>query len=113
VVASAALALVGLVAANPDYLIARQNVLRYESLHRIDLYYLQDLSADAAPAFETLPKDMRDCVLYDINRHLDEQGPDEPREWNLGRARARQVLADYVPVSSWYPFCSDVFGRSE
>jgi Domain of unknown function (DUF4153) len=112
-VASAALALVGLVAVNPDYLIARQNVLRYESLHRIDLWYLQGLSADAVPAFDALPKEMRDCVVRDIDENLGEQGPDEPRQWNLGRARARQLLADYVPVETWYPFCSQVFDRSE
>jgi hypothetical protein len=112
-VASAALALVGLVAANPDYLIARQNVLRYESQHRIDLWYLEELSADAVPAFESLPKQIRDCVVRDIDRRLDDQGPDEPRQWNLGRVRARQLLANYVPAETWYPTCSDVFDRTK
>jgi hypothetical protein len=112
-VASAALALVGLVAVNPEYLIARQNVLRYETLQRIDLWYLEELSADAVPAFEALPKQMRDCVVRDIDRRLDDQGPDEPRQWNLGRVRARQLLANYVPAETWYSTCSDVFDRTK
>jgi hypothetical protein len=111
-VASAALALVGLVAVNPDYLIAQQNVTRYESLHRIDLYYLESLSADAVPALDRLPTQLRECVLNDIAAQLRELGPDEPREWNLGRARARQVLADYVPLTNWYGQCADIYRGS-
>jgi hypothetical protein len=113
VLATAALALVAIVGANPDHLIATQNVDRFQRLGRIDLYYLEDLSADAVPALNRLPADMRQCVLADIDRHLDSLGPDEPRNWNLGRAQARQILDGYAPPPVWYPTCTDVYDRGE
>jgi hypothetical protein len=39
---------------NPDALIARQNIKRFENTGKIDPYYLTRLSADATPAIRTL-----------------------------------------------------------
>jgi hypothetical protein len=110
-VAAGVLALVGLVAVNPDGLIAEQNVSRYQSLHRIDLNYLETLSADAVPALNELPADLRTCVLAQIDEELDRLGRDEPRQWNLSRSRARQLLADYVAPTDWYVTCGPVYAR--
>ena len=46
---SGAVALVGLAAINPDAWVAGRNIDRYEATGKLDLRYLQDLSADAAP----------------------------------------------------------------
>ena len=46
---SGAVALVGLAAINPDAWVAGRNLDRYEATGKLDLRYLQTLSADAAP----------------------------------------------------------------
>ena len=47
---------------NPDLLIAQQNV-RGTRRPADRPCYLRDLSADAVPALERLPNDLRDCAL--------------------------------------------------
>ncbi|MEU5715992.1 DUF4153 domain-containing protein [Streptomyces sp. NPDC020403] len=76
---------------SPDGLIAEQNVQRYRSDKRIDIGYLQGLSADAVPALDTLPEPLRSCALEDIRRTLATSGA----PWyatSLGEARARDIL---------------------
>ncbi len=93
-------ALIALAALNPDRFIADQNVTRYEETGRIDLEYLSSLSADAVPALYRLPAELQPCVLGHIARDLTAAGPDSWNEWNLGRAEARRLLADYdVPFA--------------
>jgi hypothetical protein len=92
VVATAAAALVGLVAVNPDLLIARQNLARSEAVVPVDLAYLSELSVDAVPAFDQLSPRERECVMRGMKEQIEELGPDELGEWNLGRAVARPVL---------------------
>lgn len=89
---TAAAALVGLVAVNPDLLIARQNLARSEAVVPVDLAYLSGLSVDAVPALEQLPLNERQCVMQGMKQRMAELGPDELGEWNLGRAVARPVL---------------------
>ena len=96
VAATAAAALVGLVAVNPDLLIARQNLARSEAVVPVDLAYLSELSVDAVPAFEQLSLRERQCVMMTMKQRMDALGADELREWNLGRALARPVL-DALP----------------
>ena len=90
-------ALIALAALNPDRFIADQNVTRYEETGRIDLDYLSSISADAVPALYRLPAELQPCVLGHIARDLTANGPDSWNEWNLGRAEARRLLADYEP----------------
>jgi hypothetical protein len=97
VLGTAVLALFGLVAVNPDRLIADRNIDRYAETGRLDVGYLARLSADAAPELDRLPPAVRDCALISIAYDLRRQ-PDDWRELNLGRARARQVL-DATPIS--------------
>jgi hypothetical protein len=92
VVGTAVAALLGLVALNPDEFIADRNVDRYHEIDRIDLGYLSSLSADAAPALDRLPADLRNCALHQIAFDL-EDSPDDWHEANLGRWRARDLLA--------------------
>jgi hypothetical protein len=102
VVGTAVVALLGIAVLNPDRYIAEQNAIRFADTGGvgsgyIDLYYLRDLSADAVPALDRLPEPYRSCAL-DKNflalRNF--EATEEWRYWNLGRARARSILANFV-----------------
>lgn len=81
-VLTGAAALLGLALLNPDGYVAQRNVERYLETGRIDWAYLSTLSADAVPALEQLPADVRHCVLGPASED------DDLLSWNLGRARA-------------------------
>ena len=82
------LALLGLAVANPDGMIAANNIRQTRT---IDLTYLSSLSPDAAPALSRLgDPTARACVLRRIGNDMQ---PDDWRGWNLGRVRARQIIA--------------------
>jgi hypothetical protein len=100
VAASAAASLLGLALLNPDQFIADRNIDRYQRINRIDVYYLSRLSADAAPALDRLPAPLRACALSRIAEDL-AASPDDWRSANLGRARAREVIADRPPRPNW------------
>jgi hypothetical protein len=95
VAATAALALLGTALANPDQLVAEQNLARYHRSGRIDLDYLARLSPDAVPALVCLEPDQRVRALAELDSRLARQA-DDWRTWNLGRQRARAALADPV-----------------
>jgi hypothetical protein len=89
-IAAGVLALLGLAGTNPDGLIAENHVQRYERTQRIDMYYLSDLSADAAPAIAELDDaDRRDCLLWAIGGQM--PADEAWWEWNLGRQTARDL----------------------
>jgi two-component system, OmpR family, sensor histidine kinase BaeS len=100
--ASGALALLGLAAVNPDAWVAGRNLDRYETTGKLDLNYLQSLSADAAPVIvDRLPEDVSRCVLQLLPLgSLDPEVVRDARAWNLGRARAEHALAriDVAPL---------------
>jgi len=84
-------ALLGLAVADPDRLIAERNIDHYLAGDRttLDVYYLSNLSADAAPALDRLTGRDRYCALRHIHRDLADDDP-----WytfNLGRERAREI----------------------
>lgn len=89
VAASAGGALLLLNVANPDALIARSLLDRYERTGDIDTYYLGGLSADVVPEVAKLPDALRACVF----QHLDVEDDPWPAA-NVSRARARGILAD-------------------
>jgi two-component system sensor histidine kinase BaeS len=91
---SGAVALIGLAAINPDAWVAERNLDRYEATCKLDARYLQTLSADATPVIaERLPPDVARCVLQDLpSNSLRPEALDDPRAWNLGRARAEEAL---------------------
>lgn len=91
--ASTVLTAVGLLAlalVRPDALVAEHNVQRFEATGRIDVAYLDGLSADAVPALTALPADLRHCVLADDAAHL--RTAEAWHAFNISRWRARVAL---------------------
>jgi hypothetical protein len=76
---------------NPDGLIAERNVERWRDTGRLDVAYLQTLSADAAPALTHLPPALRRRALAPLAVRL---AAGEPwSSFNLSRESARSQLA--------------------
>ncbi len=96
-VAWTGLALLAFGLVQPDALVARWNLDRFEATGELDLWLLSTLSADAAPAIAELPAEVRACLWH---RRWPYGGsperlafPDDPLEWNRSRAVARQLPA--------------------
>jgi hypothetical protein len=87
---SGAVALLGMVALNPDAWVADRNLDRYAATGRLDLSYLQSLSADATPVLaRRLPPDLAGCALRVLARNqLADSVTSDWRTWNLARHRA-------------------------
>ncbi|MGL5809137.1 MAG: DUF4153 domain-containing protein [Nocardioides sp.] len=86
--------LLGLALVNPDAVIARHNLERYERTGKLDWWYLRSLSADAAPVLVTgLPDADRAC--------LSSERPDRrsPMAWTWGYQRARGLPPADPPPS--------------
>ncbi|MFI7587555.1 DUF4153 domain-containing protein [Spongisporangium articulatum] len=96
VIGSAGAGLLCLALVNPEAMVARADVHRYEQsgyrAEAIDVEYLAALSADAAPALSELPPAERQLVLAHL-RDSYERLPDTWRTWNLARHHAQGVLA--------------------
>jgi hypothetical protein len=92
---SGAVALIGLAAINPDAWVAGRNLDRYDATGKVDLRYLQSLSADAAPVIvDRLPTDAARCVLRLLpSNSLKAEVLEDARAWNLGRSRAEDAVA--------------------
>ncbi|MDQ3931884.1 MAG: DUF4173 domain-containing protein [Actinomycetota bacterium] len=84
--------IVAFVLVRPDSLVAQHNVRRFAATNRIDLAYLDGLSADAVPALVDLPDDLHRRVIADDLARL--ARPDPWHAFNLSRARARRILVD-------------------
>jgi len=91
VVGSAGVTLLGLAVLNPDAYVAEHNVDRYEQTGRIDVAYLATLSADAVPALDRLPVELRNCALHRIDRQLTDTS-DPWFDTNASRNAARSRL---------------------
>lgn len=76
---------------NPEGIIARQNVSRYEETGSIDIAYLQTLSPDAVEGLGRLRPDLRQCVYGAIALHLPPEAPWQ--YFNLARNAAAEDLA--------------------
>jgi hypothetical protein len=87
VAALSALAALLFVAVDPDRRIAARNVDRYAATGRIDRAYLDELSADAAPALLRLPRPLRCAVIAVPPR-------DALAGYNFSRRRARALLEE-------------------
>lgn len=106
ILGSGALVLLGLAAINPDGFIASYNVDRFEDTGKLDVTYLQSLSADAAPALMELPEDERRCTMRWGDR--DDWIDRAPLAWNLGYSRAAELKRDFRGVDSGV--CRDHLG---
>lgn len=87
-VGAAAVALLALVALDPERFIADRNIDRAEQGMPLDVHYLSRFSSDVVPAADRLPEPARSCVLRAVTTRL---GDDGWTEWNLSRATAREV----------------------
>ena len=96
VLAAGVFTLLALAAINPDRFIADRNIGHFAENGRIDLEYLGDLSADAAPALLRLPAEQRDCALRSVVSEVDDESW---TRYNYGRARARDLIAD-IPADT-------------
>lgn len=94
VAGSAAAAVLAFGLLSPDAIIAESNVTRYQQDGKIDLAYLRDLSADAAPALDRLPEPRRSCALMGIRDELRQAGDLPWYATSLGRHRAREILRE-------------------
>jgi hypothetical protein len=104
-----AVALLGLAAINPDAWVAERNIDRYEATGRLDLDYLQGLSADAAPVIvDRLPEDVAACVLLPLP---DDRPEDGLLGWNLGRDRAAAAVAGLPGTAAGTDRCAEVWRR--
>jgi hypothetical protein len=92
VLGTAVAALLGLAALNPDRFIAAQNVDRFHRTGKVDVWYLSNLSPDAAPELAKLPDQERACALMWIARDL-RSDRDTWHSYNAGRSRARALPA--------------------
>src|SRR5215212_11246634 len=103
VLGSFASALIGLALlniANPDAMIVRENVARYQADGKIDAYYLSELSADATPdlvaALGQLDEGTRATIENQLgyqHRLLIEAADTQGwPSWQLGRARALAAI---------------------
>ncbi|WP_200961865.1 DUF4153 domain-containing protein [Phycicoccus sp. Soil803] len=95
-----AVGLLGLAVFNPDLYIAEQNLARPDSTIGTDYLYLANLSTDAYPAIWKLPQEPFACVTG--TGELSRPSGDDWLEWNLGRARARDLLAER-PIATSEP----------
>ena len=109
VVATAGATLLVLGAVNPDHFVADRNVDRYLATGKLDVGYLQALSADAVPAVG--PAARAGAVLRPARhvrrlrrvRGLGQAGAGGVvgfSGWNLGRARAADLLARHPADSA-------------
>ncbi|WP_409186391.1 DUF4153 domain-containing protein [Amycolatopsis sp. VS8301801F10] len=94
-IATAALALLGLAAANPEAAIAAANLDRAARGKPLDVRYLSRFSADVAPVVARHRPDAA-CLLRPLAGSLaDDAWP----AWNLSRARAREIVRSQVPCA--------------
>ena len=93
-----AVALLAFSVANPDNLIAERNVERWRETGRLDIAYLQTLSADAAPGLAELPSALRRRALAPLAGRL---ARGEPRSsFNFSRGRAREIIGAGLRVKT-------------
>ncbi len=98
---------------NPDRLIARQNLARYEETGDLDVYYLARLSNDALPillpALPIFPADDLHHFCSEMRqRRAELNGQDESWfSFNVGRYQARQMLNN----TDWESHCPDPIMR--
>ncbi|MFI7672344.1 DUF4153 domain-containing protein [Actinophytocola sp. NPDC049390] len=96
-VGAAAVALLALVAIDPERFIADRNIDRAEQGMPLDVGYLGRFSTDVVPAAERLPEPQRSCVLRMVVTYLPDDGW---TAWNLSRSAADDVTVATVE-GSW------------
>jgi len=89
--------LLAMAAVNPEALMARTALQRYDSPYPVDLWYVNSLSPDALDGIDRIPAGhQRDCLLFRFQYTLG--GSDPWYGLNLARERARSLLAAEHPT---------------
>ncbi|MCX6463108.1 MAG: DUF4173 domain-containing protein [Pseudonocardiales bacterium] len=91
-VVTGAVMLLALALADPERIVAERNVDRFAATGSIDLTYLSELSADAAPALARLPEPQRSCALAAVAGRVD-PAADDWRSLNAARAALPGITA--------------------
>jgi Domain of unknown function (DUF4173) len=99
VVAAAVAVLIGLVAVNPDAVIARTVLSRIDGPYPVDYAYLSTLSPDAVDVLAPTSLVTRNCPWHPI----DLSTPDPWYAYNYARAHARDVLKQHPRAGSYCP----------
>lgn len=108
-IAFTGVALLAFTLLDPEALVASKNVQRFQETGQIDVAYLSTLGEDAVPALAELPAPIRDCVLADpLTGRPRLEGPHGWAEWNVGRARAGDLLSRLYPEGNSAPACESV-----
>ncbi len=84
---------------NPEAFIVRQNYQRYLSTGRLDLYYLNHLSADAVPEMVKLQSPLSGSLKGELGRAIDQMTmvrfqTDAYQDWrafHFSRERAKKL----------------------
>ncbi|MDX9739504.1 MAG: DUF4173 domain-containing protein [Candidatus Dojkabacteria bacterium] len=91
------LSLVGMNFLNPDLFIAKQNIERFNSTEKLDVYYLSNLSDDAIPEvvklLDILDGDMKMSLGSEL--YWRTQRENESKDWqsfNISRMEAKKIL---------------------
>ncbi|MET8155868.1 DUF4153 domain-containing protein [Sphaerisporangium sp. NPDC005289] len=82
---------------NPDLRVA-ESQLGIRKISELDFNYITDLSADAVPAIDGLPPQVRDCLLSQMSSVRRLSARDGWNGWNLAREHARDLLGDRPPM---------------
>ncbi len=102
---------------NPDAVIARENIQRFERTGKIDMYYLHTLSLDAVPNVSQLltnpnPDVQKSTASSFYNKyHLLEERDSPWQSFNVSRFRAKNIFeenADILNANKGYPISNDL-----
>lgn len=100
---------------NPDAMIVRENVARYQESGKLDADYLTRLSADATPALisalDVVDPEARGILLTDLAYQFGHLQGIEARSgwagWHLARAQARWAMEDVDAIALAQPTLSE------
>jgi hypothetical protein len=94
--------LFGLVAINPEGLMARTVLARYGGPYPVDMAFVRSLSADAVDEIEQLPVEPRACALRGLRVTLKQ--PDAWYQLNLAREHARTAISAVSDPRFCHPY---------
>jgi len=97
---------------NPERIIVRQNIRHYTTVHKLDTYYLDSLSADAVPAIMPLLQSSEESLKGQIAKDLyfrrqDLEKRNSWQETSLAKLRAKQLLDSQAGLLEQYKDFSD------
>jgi hypothetical protein len=104
---SVLLFLAGMNFLNPDLYIAKQNIERFTTTGKLDVYYLSNLSDDAIPeivkALDTTDGDMKNSLGYELYwRTQNKVNFERWQSFNISRTKAKKILDSKTVILEEY-----------